>query len=208
LAALEERDRIARELHDGIAQVLGYLKLKSETLTRLLAQSRMERAQSEVASMTEVIDEIYEDVRGVIMGLRTMIQPGPDVIESLKEALRRFGLDHGIETHLNIDDDKALMSLPLDVQIQLIRVIQECLSNVSKHANASSIRLMFEENEGTLRMSLEDDGLGFNPAKLEEPSWKHVGLRTSRDRIESVGGTFKIDADLGHGTRILVDLPT
>jgi CheY-like chemotaxis protein/two-component sensor histidine kinase len=176
-------------------------------LERLLNLGATSRVQSELASMNEVINETYEDVRGAIMGLRTLIKPGPDLLFNLEEALRRFGLEHNIETQMIVADG-YLSSLSLEVQIQLIRVIQECLSNVAKHANASKVSLKLEELEKGIGVVIEDDGSGFDPTRLTGPSWRHMGFRTSRERIESVGGSFQIEARLGRGTKVIVRLPT
>ena len=206
IAMLEERDSIARGLHDGLAQVLGYLKLKVETVERWLDLNEQGRVRSELASMNEVINETYEDVRGAIMGLRTLIQPGPDLLSSLDEALQRFGLDHNIKTQL-VGKRKDFPSLSLEMQIQLIRVVQECLNNVAKHANASKVIIEFQKNAKGVRITIIDDGHGFNPSRLTEPSWRYMGIRMSRERVESVGGSFQIKASIGHGTEVIVHLP-
>lgn len=206
MAVLEERDRLARGMHDGLAQVLGYLRVKSETVERWLTLENVDHALEELKSMNQVINETYEDLRGVIMGLKTIIQPGPDLLFNVEEALRCFGVDHDLETNLVVNN-ADLSSLSLEIQIQLIRVLQECLNNVVKHANASTVSLKFDQADQGIKVTIKDDGQGFDLIKLAEPSWKFIGLRTIRERVETVGGSFHVDSGPGLGANVVVTLP-
>lgn len=148
LAALEERERLGRELHDGLAQVLGYLHMKSYSVAELLDSGKLSAAKAELGEMQEVARETQRDVREAILGLRTTITPGTGIIPTLAEYVRRFSQQSGISTKLVTSDDAAIEFEPV-MEIQLLRIVQEALTNTRKHSRASraSVRL---ETDGEL----------------------------------------------------------
>lgn len=206
IAALEERDRLGRELHDGLAQALGYLHLKSKAVERLLAAGQMSQAQTELHEMQEVSQEAYGDVRESILGLRTTISPGAGLIPTLTEYLHKFSYQSGIDARLVIDDDVKLEFAPV-VEIQLLRIIQEALANVRKHSRASRAWVRFETDGKGVMITVEDDGRGFDPSRIGQDGHQHFGLQTMRERVESVGGSLRISTQPGQGTRLIVHLP-
>ena len=206
IAVLEERDRLGRELHDGLAQALGYLHLKSKAVERLLASGQMAQAQTELHEMQEVAREAYEDVRESILGLRTTISPGVGLIPTLTEYLHKFSQQSGISARLVIGDDVKIEFAPV-VEIHLLRIIQEALTNVRKHSQASRAWVRFEADGKRAVITVEDDGRGFDPSCIGQAGQQHFGLQTMRERAESVGGVFHISTQSGQGTRVIVQLP-
>ncbi|MDF1515848.1 MAG: histidine kinase, partial [Anaerolineae bacterium] len=132
VAAIEERERLGRELHDGLAQVLGYLYLKSHSIAQMLKNDQVEAAQVELAEMEEVARETQREVREAILGLRTTITPERGILTTLTEYTRRFSQQSGITTRIFTSEDAVVDFEPF-VEIQLLRIVQEALTNTRKH---------------------------------------------------------------------------
>jgi signal transduction histidine kinase len=206
MAALEERGRIGRELHDGLAQVLGYLHLQSRAAEGLLSSGQIAQAQAELQEMQEVAQEAYGDVRESILGLRTAITPGAGLIPTLTEYLDKFSQQSGINARLVIGDDAEMKFTPA-AEIQLLRIVQEALANVRKHSQASRAWVRFEADEAGAVITIEDDGQGFDPSRIWQDRQGHFGLQTMRERVESVGGELRFDSQPGQGTRVVIRVP-
>jgi signal transduction histidine kinase len=206
MAALEERGRIGRELHDGLAQVLGYLHLQSRAAEGLLSSGQIAQAQAELQEMQEVAQEAYGDVRESILGLRTTVTPGTGLIPTLAEYLDKFSQQSGINARLVIGDDVEMKFAPV-VEIQLLRIVQEALANVRKHSGASRAWVRFEADEAGAVITVEDDGQGFDPSRIWQDRQEHFGLQTMRERVESVGGELGFDSQSGQGTRVVIRVP-
>ena len=207
IAALEERDRIGRELHDGLAQVLGYLHLKSKAAEGLLSSGQVAQAQAELGEIQEVAREAYGDVRESILGLRTTITTGAGLIPTLTEYLHKFSQQSGICARLVMGDDARMEFAPV-AEIQLLRIIQEALTNIRKHSQASRAWVRFEADGEQAVITIEDDGRGFDPSLIGQDDQEHFGLQTMRERAESVGGTLHISTQPGQGVRVTIQLPT
>jgi signal transduction histidine kinase len=206
MATLEERSRIGRELHDGLAQVLGYLHLKSKTVERLLSSGQVSQAQDQLHDIQEVARETYGDVRESILGLRTTITPGTGLIPTLTEYLHKFSHQSGINARLVMGDGAEVDIAPL-AEIQLLRIIQEALTNIRKHSQASRAWVRIEAEGGQALITVEDDGQGFDPSRVEGDGYGRFGLQTMRERAESVGGDLQLWAQPGQGTRLTIQFP-
>jgi signal transduction histidine kinase len=204
VAALEERERLGRELHDGLAQVLGYLHLKSHSAAGLLSSGQLAAAQAELDEMHEVAQEAVRDVRGSILGLRTTMTPGTGIIPTLAEYVRRYSQQSGISTELVIGDDVAMEFGPA-AEIQLLRIVQEALTNTRRHSRASRAWVKLEADGEVAVINIEDDGQGFDPGRLDRE--EHYGVHMMRERAESVGGDVRILTETGRGTSVIVRLP-
>lgn len=209
LAMTAERERIARELHDTLAQALGYTRLRATAGRDALAQGDLTKVAAAFGDIGEVTREAYIDVREAILGLRTGVGVGKTLTVALAEYLERYRLQTGLPVALHFEENVTDARLPLGAEAQLLRIIQEALANVRKHARAKGARVQLTlANGGTprrMRVSIADDGCGFDPVCL--PHTARFGLSTMRERAESVGGTFAIESGLGQGTRIVAELP-
>ena len=207
LAIETERQRIAREMHDGLAQVLGYVNVKAGAARRLVSLGRMEQAAQELRQLEAAAQEVYVEVREAILGLRTITQGKQGLLAVLREYLERFSELSGIPVDLKVECDEAALALGPEAEVQLIRVIQEALSNVRKHAKAHrAVVRLGVEGEITV-LTVEDDGRGFSTERSTLRGGPQFGLQTMRERVESLGGSFAIDTVLGRGTRIVVRVP-
>ncbi|MBI3076714.1 MAG: GAF domain-containing protein [Deltaproteobacteria bacterium] len=205
VATLEERERLARELHDGIAQILGFLVLKASEAEAVLAEGSAGTVARQLIELRRVAEKGYEDVRQAIFGLRVMVSRTLGLIPTLTEYLHEYSQQTGIKVELQILDPAAA-HLPPHVEIQLIRIIQEALANIWRHARASSARITFEREGGWLTVRVADDGRGFDPG-AQETKRRSFGLQTMRERAQGVGGKLQVDSRIGHGTTVVAVFP-
>jgi nitrate/nitrite-specific signal transduction histidine kinase len=205
LAILEERDRLAREMHDYLAQALGYLNLKASLTSGLLSSHQIDQVEAGLLELKQVTKEIYTDVREAIFSLRTAASPGLGLLPTLRDYLEEYERHYGVQAELVVDHDPGGFSPEVDVQV--LRIIQEALTNVRKHAKTSRAWVCLEQEDSRLRITIEDDGRGFDPARVEWAGQRYFGLQIMRERAESVGGTLELDSRPGHGTRVTIWMP-
>ncbi|MDO8612333.1 MAG: histidine kinase, partial [Dehalococcoidia bacterium] len=167
VAVLEERERLAQEMHDSLAQVLGYLHLKAQAAKRHLDGGELTRADDELADMASLAHEAYVDVREAILGLRETVSPTRGIVGTLQEYLQKFTRQAGIAAELEVEGDAA-PQFPPEAEVQLVRVIQEALTNVRKHAGAKRAWVRIASGPREIGISIEDKGRGFDPAILNE----------------------------------------
>ena len=205
-AVLEERIRIARELHDGLAQVLGYINAQTLAVKRLLATGRDDEARNQLDAMEGAARNVYGDVREAILGLRVSL-PRQGLVPALRQYLDEYQPMAGVRPSLDADERVEALELQPAVEIQLLRIVQEALANVRKHANAGQATVRLALEGGQLTIEVVDDGQGFDP-RLEGPTgWPRFGLQTMRERAQAVGGHFEVESERGAGTRVTVRLP-
>jgi two-component system nitrate/nitrite sensor histidine kinase NarX len=209
-AILAERERIARELHDSLAQVLGAVHLRLRALA-----SREDAVTAAIAleliELADVCDEGYGDARGAILDLRESSRVGRDLLDSLRAYLDKYSSQCGIATSLQANFGHDVM-LPPRNEIQIIRVVQEALANVRKHSGATAATVCVTEDSGTVTFVVEDNGCGFDAADVADgadgPSdGSGFGLHSMCERMELIGGTLLIDSASGRGTRVVAELP-
>lgn len=203
-AVLEERERLARELHDGLAQVLGYVNMQTLAIKKLLASDRREEAEAAVAEMEGTAKHVYTDVREAILGLRTR---NAGLLDSLRSHVLSFDRIADVHVRLEIDERAEALSVPASTEIQLVRIVQEALANVRKHAEARNALVSVGAEDGELLVAVEDDGRGFELERRRRTGWPHFGLQTMRERAEAVGGRLDLASAPGEGTRVLVRVP-
>jgi signal transduction histidine kinase len=203
LAVAQERVRIAHEMHDGLAQVLGYVNTKVQAAEMYMKRDKTEEAGAQLRELSVAARQAYSDVRESIVGLRTL--PGQrSMNEVLREYLDRWQEMSGISTSLVIDTDVKLRE---SQELQLVRIVQEALTNVRKHAKASHARVELRRNGYDLVTTIVDDGLGFSAAARSRSQFPQFGLSTMRERAESIGGTLTVESTPGTGTIVRFTLP-
>jgi signal transduction histidine kinase len=204
IATARERLRIAHEMHDGIAQVLGYVNTKVQAAKQYFRLGKMEEGNEQLEQLAVSARQAYSDVRESIVGLRTL--PGSDrtLSDVLGEFLRHWKEQSGVETELAIDPD---LRLPASIELQLVRIIQESLTNVRKHARATKARVDVHRQNGQLVVSISDNGGGFNPETPARGEFPKFGLTTMRERASSIRGSLDIDSAPGRGTTVRFTMP-
>ncbi len=207
MAAVEERERLAREMHDGLAQALGFLTLKLGLAERTLDGGAPEPARQALAEMRKVAGDAYDEVRQAIFGLRTMVSRGLGLVPTLTEYLHEFSQQSGLEVTLEVPEDDGFSRFTPEIEVQLIRIVQEALHNVRKHAGAHTARVRFRREGEEAQVTIEDDGGGFDPGASPADARRHFGLATMRERAESVGGALAVRSAPGSGTQVVMRLP-
>ncbi len=212
-AVMQERERLSRELHDGVAQLVADLLLRLDTIKELVEANRPQEAEAELERLHGVADEIYEDIGESITGLRTNVTER-GLVHALQDYVDQFEERHKIPTSLQTDD--AADQLPPLTAFQVFRLIQEALTNVRKHAAARNATVTLTANgPDQLQVTIADDGQGFTPksqrpGKARPPSTssgRGLGLTSMRERVEALGGTFHVKSQPGSGTHVTATIP-
>jgi two-component system, NarL family, sensor histidine kinase DegS len=210
LAVLEERDRLAREIHDSVAQGLASLLVRLDTVESLAERGRVDELALEFRALRTAGAEIYGDVREAIAELRTRPDPGPvGLRRALTEYVTQFGDRTGIATTCDAASiNAAEQDLAPAAEVQLLRIAQEALTNVRKHASAAHAVVRFWREAGGWYVTVRDDGVGFDPTGVgADAGGRHVGLTIMRERAESVGGRLAVNSAPGEGTEVSVWVP-
>jgi len=204
LAVAQERLRIAHEMHDGIAQVLGYVSTKTQAATEYIRQGKTDDGLDQLRQLGNAAREAYGDVREAIVDLRTLPGPSQSFEDVLREYADRWMDQTGIATQLIVD---STLELTPGMELQLVRIIQEGLTNVRKHAKATTAKVDLRRREGILFLTIADDGVGLQQTARNPTVFPRFGMATMRERSESIGGRFVIDSTPGKGTTIRVEVP-
>ncbi len=205
LAVSEERNLLAQELHDSIAQGLAFLNIQVQLLQDSLRKGRLDEAMQTAGQLREGVQESYDDVRELLVHFRTRVHQS-DLDSAIQAALDKFEGQTGLKTEF----ERAGSGVSFDSsdEIQIMHIIQESLSNIRKHARAASVHVFLQRDPGRLLVEVRDDGVGFDT--INEPnvqSDRHVGLKIMRERAHRVGGECRIDSEIGRGTRVTLTLP-
>jgi nitrate/nitrite-specific signal transduction histidine kinase len=208
LAVAEERERIAREIHDSVAQVLGYVNTKAQAAEVLLRDGNNERAMTQISQLGQAAREAYADVREHILGLRMATDANREFLTTLRAYLETWQEQSGITVTLVTDPPEGFdPSLPETGELQLLRIIQEALANVRKHAGAKTAAVRLADRPNWVEATIEDDGSGFDPDASNRSAIPRFGLTTMRERAEAVGGKLEIETIIGSGTRVMTRIP-
>lgn len=212
---MQERERLSRELHDGVAQLVADLLLRLDTIKALVEDNRPHEAEIELERLHGVADEIYEDIGESITGLRSNVAE-KGLINALQDYVDQFEERHQIATRLQIltgqAPDAADQLSPL-AALQIFRFIQEALTNVRKHAGAREVTVtLLSEGARQLKVVVADDGQGFTPGSQRnglntKQTLRPLGLTSMRERIEALGGIFQVNSQPGSGTEVTATIP-
>jgi signal transduction histidine kinase len=206
LAMLQEREQLSRELHDSLGQAFAFVSTQGQTVRRLLDRGDVSTADEYVGRLVEVAREANVDIRESILALRVTVSER-GLFPALTEYLVNYEKNYGILTELEKPETFVDGVFEPLIEAQLLRIVQEALTNVRKHAQANCVRVAFAAEDGCARVTVQDDGQGFDPGVHSNTSGDHVGLRVMRERAEEVGGSLFIQSRPGQGTVIGVQVP-
>jgi len=220
VAVRSERERIAREMHDGLAQVLGYVNTKSQAVEELLAAGQQREARAQLTQLAGAARSIYVDVREAILGLTSPVTPERGLVGAVEEYVARFAEASKLATVVRADPAAATVALAPEVEAQAFRIVQEALTNVRKHASAQRVEVELELQDAVLRISVTDDGRGIRGSagngdargtgRAPEPEptlWPHYGLTAMRERASAIGAQLTVSGSPGRGTTIRLAVP-
>ena len=202
MAISEERNLVAQGLHDSIAQSLNYLNLQVQMLDDSVRRERFDEVVGIVPALRLGVQESYEDVRELLLNFRSRLMED-DLIGSLRVTVEKFRRQTGIAAELVADVDGA--PFPREQQLQLLFIVQEALSNIRKHALASRVDIHLEDRQD-FKLTIQDNGIGFDPATLAAKGESHVGIHIMRERAQRIDALFEVDSVPGRGTTIALHL--
>lgn len=203
-AIIQERRRIGREMHDGVAQALSYLSIRAVQLRESVSSINTEQAFREIENIRLVLQVTYEDVREAIDQLSTDVKNLP-LIPVLSGYVSDFSRKTGIKVQTNIP--KVLPELSPVAELQMLRIVQEALTNVRRHANATEVKINLEKTSTGVLVAIVDNGCGFNLERYQQMPRTGRGLEMIRERAEELDGKLIISTEPGKGTEIRVVLP-
>lgn len=201
LSIVEERNALAHELHDSLAQTLASLRFQIRMLTDSLAASdASERAREDLQRIRNGVDEAHIELRELLNSFRAPVdQRG--MVPALEKMVERFGEETGI--HSFFQRDCRQVNLNASEEMQILRIVQESLANIRKHAKAQTVRVLLScRHQGTYALLVEDDGVGFEQAARKGQPGEHIGLSIMDERARRLGGELRIESEPGEGTRV------
>jgi two-component system nitrate/nitrite sensor histidine kinase NarX len=202
-AVAQERSLLARELHDSIAQSLAFLKIQTQLLRDAVAKGDIAARDRSMGELDVGVRECYSDVRELLVHFRTRTSE-EDIEAALRTTLSKFEHQTGIATTLTMAGHG--LPLPPDVQIQVLHMVQEALSNVRKHSGATRVELRVHRHPRWC-FEVQDNGAGFE-VRAVPPDSMHVGLGIMRERAQRIGAAVQVDSSAGAGTCVRIELPT
>lgn len=208
LAVETERERIAREMHDGLAQVLGYVSTKSQAADELLATGRVADARGQLGELTAAARSIYVDVREAILGLRSPITPELGLVGAIEDYARRFAEASKLAVSVDASAEARAATLRPEAEAQVFRILQESLTNVRKHAAAGRVVVSLARVDDDLVLELLDDGRGFDePSHVVTGDWPHYGQAAMQERAAGIGARIAWGTDPAGGGFIRLAVP-
>lgn len=201
--ALEERERISQDLHDGILQSLYAVGLGLESCKPLIRQGKHKDAFTTVEQAISQLNHVMAEVRNFIAGLESEMLQGGDFQAALRTVICLATQSHPLDCRVHIDQE-ALPHIPMDRALQLLNILREALSNIVRHAQASSISVSLRRLRRTIRIRVHDNGVGFD---FTTASGTGHGLQNMAARAKKIAGHFDLRSAPGRGTTIIVDVP-
>ncbi len=197
-----ERQRLSRQMHDGPAQALSNFILQTEIAMRLMDVDNVQ-ARAELNNLKISALSTFQKVRNFIFELRPMMLDDLGLFPTIKRYIDTFKEQTGMETSVSISgQERRLESF---IEVMIFRALQELLGNAARHSQGSLVKVVIDMGENLIKVSVNDNGKGFNTETLNQGN--SLGLNLIRDRVEILGGTFEIDSTIGKGSRITLAIP-
>lgn len=204
LSLMEERNRLAHELHDSLAQTLASLRFQVRVLDETLRGGQEPDVWHELEKIENNIDEAYSELRELITHFRAPIDKR-GLIPAVEHLIERFQYQTDISIFLQ--KEWNVLNLPASIEVQALRIIQESLNNIRKHSQAHTVRVILRsDTQGDCSILIEDDGVGFADVPDSDVTLgDHLGLSIMHERAKRIGGTVKIESEPNEGTRIILE---
>ena len=199
----DERTRIAHELHDSLAQSLASLRYQVRVLDETMHQGDESTTWQQLERIENSLDEANTELRGLIANFRAPTYKR-GLLDAIEQMVGQFRIETGIKTYLQ--KEWLAGPLPMDVQTQILRIIQEALWNIRKHSQAKTVRILLRgEQNGKHTILIEDDGVGIRK-QTNGAAGEHIGLSIMRERAARLGGILRLESEPGEGTRVALEI--
>lgn len=208
-ATLEERQRIAAEMHDGLAQTLSYMGHQTDYAADLLTHGRLEEVRDLLPQLRHAITQAGSEVRRSIASLQEKPAPRLSLQEAVRQTVAAIAPSSPVRTNVRVEDvlpEPIFLTTP--AQEQAVRVVQEAITNALRHAAAQTIVVNLAAERDQITIRIQDDGQGFDPAAPPTDGRDHFGLSIMHARAARLGGTLTIESSARGGTNILLTLPS
>jgi two-component system nitrate/nitrite sensor histidine kinase NarX len=201
LLLLQERTRLSHELHDSLAQTMASLRIQVRILDEIFHSGDEPGIWDQLERVEYTIEQANNELRELIAHFRIPMNKR-GLISSIEESIRQIQQDTDIQIYLQ--NEWATEELPASTELQVLRIVQECLTNIRKHSQAGSARILLRalRGGGEHYILIEDDGIGFDETKIKPVGGQHLGLSILRDRAAQINGEITIDSEPGDGTRV------
>jgi len=205
LSIMQERERLGRELHDGLGQVFGYINAQAQTVREYIRQENSDQAVKRLDELIAATREAHGNIREYILKLRGIAPRNRSFSAILKQYAFEFSKKTGISVSIMFDDNLP-QGFPYDaLAVNVLKIIQEALTNIRKHAGACQAEISFQKEDGNALICISDNGPGFDLDAQGDVH--HYGLSIMRERAGEIGADFRISTQIGIGTRIMIRLP-
>jgi signal transduction histidine kinase len=202
LAVLEERQRLARELHDSVTQALYSVTLYADAARMAFSAEKWQALESNLQEVRNMSREAMYDMRLLVFELRPFMLETEGLVSALRARLAAVEGRSGLKTQVLVEEERRL---PIRVEEELYRIAQEGLNNVVRHAGATQVQIQLKYNENTVLLEMMDDGRGFAPEAVSQSGG--FGLQGIKERVQQLGGTLKIESAPLKGTRLKIRIP-
>jgi signal transduction histidine kinase len=200
----QDRQRIFRELHDGVGQYLVALGMNLESLKNPLTDTRTGQTDQRLIDALGLLSDIKQTIRNVIADFRPAVLDDFGLFAAIQSLTDKFPTRAGLR--ISVQGDEDMPRLPEFVEITLYRIAQEALTNVAKHAQAQNVLIRLTQSDATVSLEINDDGIGCDSELLRYPASGRWGLLNMRERAEAIGGTLRLESGKGKGTRVVVEI--
>jgi two-component system nitrate/nitrite sensor histidine kinase NarX len=196
----QERLFLSQEIHDSLAQTIYSLKLQVTVLGDMLRQGNQSDASEKVFSLQSNITQANQELRELMCNFRVPLDP-KGIVVSLANLANRFRSEEGIATYLHVEGKPKISP---ETEIQIMRITQEALSNIRKHAKARNVRILLSA-EPHCQLLIEDDGVGFKKDQYgTEVMGNNIGMNIMKERADRIGASIEIESEIDEGTRVII----
>lgn len=199
----EERKRLSREIHDGPAQMMANVLMRTDLIERTYREKGIDQAIAEIADLKKTVRNALSEVRRIIYDLRPMALDDLGIVPTLKKYLSTV-TEYNPDVSIHFQSRSTEMRIPSNYEVSIFRLVQECVTNAMKHGKSKDIWVKLEWLKDAVNIVVKDDGIGFDPQIVKDHSFGILGMR---ERIELLHGKMTIQSEVNRGTTVLFKIP-
>jgi len=207
LAVADEQERVARDLHDNLGQIMGFINMQAQGIRQELKNEGIDTVSDQLEKLVHVTQSAHSDLREYIRNIRNQASPGLDLLAAIKMSIHHFKEQTGMAVELDETGSEAYENIKPDVRINILNIVKEALNNIAKHSKAKSARIVLKFSARKIFVLIEDDGKGFDSKAGRGSNEAKFGLDIMKERAGKIGGELTIESEPGAGTRIILQIP-
>ena len=207
LAAADEQQRMARDLHDNLGQVMGFINMQAQGIRQELRNEGIDMVSNRIERLVDVTQSAHSELREYIRSIRNDSSAGIDLVLAINMSVNHFKERTGLSVKLDVSGAAESNDIKPNVRINILNIVKEALNNITKHAKATNVKIVLRFSPENIYVLIEDDGVGFNSMTSRSMDNTRFGLDIMKERAEKIGGVLSIDSAPGVGTRIILQIP-